>query len=141
VADNRQRGLATVRARWFVPLFILACGTASADVVDTLLDRYRAEGAGPFSAAAGQELWARAFLDPKGGEPRSCARCHTSDLRAEGRHALTGKPIAPMKPAVNDERLTDASFVERWFRKSCYWTLGRVCTAQEKGDLLLYIRE
>jgi cytochrome c553 len=146
VAVRRRSGFAIVprertQRRWWIVLLLLTSATASADVVDALLDRYRAEGAGPFSAVAGQALWTRGFPDPNGGAARSCARCHTRDPRAWGRHAVSGKRIEPMKPAVNRERLSDASFVERWLRKSCLWTLRRECTAQEKGDLLRFIRD
>jgi opacity protein-like surface antigen len=115
----------------------LLCATAaaSAEVVDERLAEYQAQGAGGFSAAAGEALW-----NSSSGQARSCTACHTADLRAAGKHAETGKRIEPMKPAVNPERLTDARQIEKWFLRNCKWTFGRECTPQEKGDFLMFIR-
>lgn len=123
-------------------LIVLLCSsaTAGADVVDERLAVYKAQGAGGFSAAAGQTLWNKSFKDAKTGESRNCATCHTADLRDAGKHAETGKTIEPMKPAVNAKRLTDVKQVEKWFLRNCKWTYGRECTPQEKGDFLLFIR-
>lgn len=123
-------------------LMVLLCTSAAAgaDVVDERLAAYKAQGAGGFSAAAGQALWNKSFKDTKTGESRNCATCHTADLRDAGKHAETGKVIEPMKPAVNPKRLTDVKQVEKWFLRNCKWTYGRECTPQEKGDFLLFIR-
>lgn len=115
-------------------LMLSAVGTAHAVAVDDLLDGYRAQGAGPFSAESGAALWTRS------GGAQTCATCHDSDLRASGKHAKTGKPIEPMAPSVNAKRLTDAAFIEKWFKRNCESAWGRACTAQEKGDFLSYIR-
>jgi hypothetical protein len=56
-----------------------------------------------------------------------------------GRHAKTGKPIAPLAPAANTERFTDAAKSEKWFRRNCNDVVGRPCTTQEKGDVLAYL--
>jgi len=120
---------------------LLASGVAAAaDVVDERLAAYKARGAGGFSAAAGKALWNKSFPDPKGGEPQSCASCHTSNLSEPGKHVETGKVIEPMKPAVNPKRLTDAKHIEKWFLRNCKRILGRECTAQEKGDFLVFVR-
>lgn len=115
-------------------LMLSALGTAHAATVDDLLDGYRAQGAGPFSAAAGAAMWTRE------GGAQTCATCHDNDLRRGGKHAKTGKPIEPMAPSVNAKRLTDAAFIEKWFKRNCESAWGRACTAQEKGDFLSYIR-
>ncbi len=107
-------------------------------VATELKARYRAEGAGPFSAARGQSMWTREF--EHGGGTRRCADCHTADLTRGGEHVRTGKPIEPLAPSANPERLTDMRKVEKWFRRNCKWTLGRTCTPQEKGDLLSFIQ-
>ncbi len=117
---------------------LLGPAAQAADVVDTLQSRYRAEGAGPFDAQAGKQLWHRKFNS--GGDARSCTACHTADLRQSGKHVRTGKPIAPMAPSANPKRLSDAKKVEKWFYRNCKWTLGRTCTAQEKGDVLSFLR-
>jgi hypothetical protein len=113
---------------------------ARATTVDDLLSSYRTAGATEFSAETGRALWTKTFNDPKSGETRSCTTCHTEDLRKTGKHAQTGKPIEPMAPSVNPKRLTDAKFIEKWFKRNCTWTLGRECTPQEKGDVLMFLR-
>jgi len=117
-----------------VPLLALAAP------VDDLLQQYRAQGAKDFSVAAGEKFWGAPHPDPAGGEPRKCALCHTTDLRVTGKHAVTGKAIKPLSPAVNPERLSDAAKIEKWLERNCKWTLGRSCTPQEKGDVLVMIR-
>jgi hypothetical protein len=118
---------------------LLVVGVARAGTVDDLLSEFRGTGAGPFSAAAGEALWSHEFPS-KDGSKRACTRCHTTDPRKPGRHAKTGKTIEPMAPSVNAKRLTERRQVEKWFKRNCKWTLGRECTAQEKGDLLTFLR-
>jgi hypothetical protein len=129
--------------------FVLAAALASALAlvrpvlaapVDDLLRQYQAQGGGNFSVAAGERLWESPHADAASGEPRRCALCHTSDLRATGKHAVTGKAIKPLAPSANPERLTDAAKIEKWLERNCKWTLGRPCTPQEKGDVLTMIR-
>ena len=120
-------------------LFLMA-PLARAAIVDDIVDGYRAGGASEFSADTGRTLWNQTFKDPKSGEERSCETCHTSDLRKTGKHVQTGKPIEPMAPSANPKRLTDARFIEKWFKRNCTWTLGRECTPQEKGDVLMFLR-
>jgi hypothetical protein len=69
----------------------------------------------------------------------SCASCHTQDPRSPGRHARTGKDIAPLAPAANPERFTRLDKVEKWFKRNCDDVLGRPCTLQEKGNVLAYL--
>ena len=96
----------------------------------------RAAGSGfsGFSAQRGEAL----FKATHGAE-WSCASCHTANPLAPGKHAKTGKPIAPLAPAANPERFIDAAVVDKWFRRNCNDVLGRACSAQEKGDVLQYL--
>jgi hypothetical protein len=87
-----------------------------------------------FSAQRGE----RFFKDAHGGD-WSCASCHGANPLAAGKHARTGKPIAPLAPGANAERFADAAAVDKWFRRNCNDVLGRACTAQEKGDVLQYL--
>lgn len=116
-------------------LLAVASVGAHAGVIDELQGRYRAAGADAFSEARGQALWQQT-----GTQGRSCATCHGDDLRQAGEHATTRKPIEAMAPSVNAARYTDAAKVEKWFLRNCKWTWGRECSAQEKGDLLQYLR-
>lgn len=113
---------------------------AQADAVSELEAEYQAQGAGPFSATAGKALWNQTFIDAKTSEKRNCTTCHTSDLTKQGKHASTGKAIEPMAPSVNPQRLTEVKQINKWFLRNCKWTLGRECTAQEKGDFLAYLK-
>jgi hypothetical protein len=113
---------------------------AAADPVDDLLKDFAAQGAGNFSAQAGEQIWEHPVTDPKSGEVRRCSLCHSTDLRRSGKHATTGKVIEPLAPSVNPKRLSDRADIEKWLLRNCKWTLGRECTPQEKGDVLVMIR-
>jgi hypothetical protein len=102
--------------------------------LDSLLDEYRTQSARAFDSAVGKALWRMEF----GG--KSCTSCHTDSPRKPGLHERTGKPIEPMAPSVNSERLTDMRQMKKWLLRNCKSTLGRECTAQEKGDVLTWLR-
>jgi len=123
-----------------IPLVLLfASAVTGAAVVDERLAEYQSQGAGPFSASAGEVLWNKKITRAGTGEARSCTTCHGTDLRSPGKHAETGKRIEPMAPAVNPERLSDVRKIEKWFLRNCKWTYGRECTPQEKGDFLMFM--
>jgi hypothetical protein len=113
---------------------------AAADPVDDLLKDFAAQGASNFSAQAGERFWDHPVTDPKSGEVRRCSLCHSDDLRRPGKHATTGKAIEPLAPSVNPKRLANRADIEKWLLRNCKWTLGRECTPQEKGDVLVMIR-
>jgi len=114
---------------------------AVAGAVDDLLQRYATEASQPFDANLGQEFWNKDFVDNKAGQKRQCSTCHTKNLSTIGKHKKTGKKIDPMSPSINSERLTDIKKIEKWFKRNCKWTIGRRCTPQEKGHLLLFISQ
>lgn len=87
-----------------------------------------------FSAQRGEQ-----FFKAVHGSDWSCASCHTGNPLADGRHAKTGKAIAPLAPSANPLRFTDGAAVDKWFRRNCSDVLGRACTAREKGDVLEYL--
>jgi hypothetical protein len=131
----------TPRALTLLMALALAAPLAAyADTVTELQTRYRTQGTGPFSAAAGEAMWNRAFTDPKTGQSHRCSDCHGTNLRQAGKHERTGKAIAPLAPAAEPTRLTDAAKIEKWFLRNCKSTLGRECTPQEKGDFLSFIQ-
>ena len=119
---------------------LLAQAPARADAVADLLANYQAQGAGPFDAKAGARRWSENFTDAETGQTINCASCHRAELRQPGEHLRTRKPIEPMSPAANPQRLTDVKKIEKWFLRNCKGTWGRECTAQEKGDFLVYIQ-
>jgi cytochrome c553 len=112
-----------------------------AGALEERLDSYQSEGAGPFSAEQGRVAWQREVMQEKSGKLRSCTDCHGTDLSRNGRHVKTGKTIEPMVPSVNGQRLSDGKKIEKWFKRNCKWTWGRVCTDQEKGDILRYLQQ
>lgn len=87
-----------------------------------------------FSAQRGEQ-----FFKATHGSDWSCASCHGEDPLRGGRHAKTGKPIAPLSPAANAERFTSTQKVEKWFKRNCHDVLGRECSPLEKGDVLAYL--
>lgn len=109
--------------------------------VETMFDDYRRQAATQFDIKAGQQLWNKKFTNNKTKQSRSCASCHTSNPAAAGKHARTGKLIEAMAPSVNAKRLTDVKQMRKWFKRNCKWTLGRECTAQEQGNVLMYLKD
>jgi len=96
--------------------------------------RQAAPAFGGFSAQRGETF----FKSAQGGD-WSCASCHTSNPVAAGRHAVTGKAIAPLAPGASPARFTDPAKVEKWFTRNCNDVLKRTCTPAEKGDVLAYL--
>jgi hypothetical protein len=132
---NRFYGLALV-------LFVSSgfiTQTAFAQTPEEILTALKTEakataGFQGFSAARGESF----FKEKHGGE-WSCTSCHTENASAKGKHAKTGKVIEPLAPVANAERFTDPAKVEKWFKRNCNDVLSRVCTPQEKGDVLAYL--
>lgn len=130
----------TEKAIYIAALLLALPFCAQADAVSELETSYQNQGAGPFSAAAGEALWSKTYVDAKTGKERSCTTCHSADQTKPGRHERTGKVIEAMAPSVNPQRLTDVGKIEKWFVRNCKWTLDRECTAQEKGDVLAFLK-
>ena len=105
-----------------------------------LLTPLASQAANATDSAAGESLWRKIAIHKQTGQERSCATCHTLNLKQSGIHAKTGKPIDPMAPSVNPERLTDQEKIEKWFKRNCKWTYDRECTETEKQAFLAYIR-
>ena len=110
----------------------------SAHAADTTpapqLSHWTAQAGAPAKADRGQVL----FNQRHGGE-WSCASCHGTPPTAQGKHASTGKAIAPLAPAFNAKAFTDTAKVDKWFKRNCKDVLSRECSAQEKADVLAYL--
>lgn len=91
------------------------------------------------AGAAAQPAKGQAFFTEKHGKEWSCASCHGATPTVEGKHASTGKAIAALAPAFNPKGFTDEAKTEKWFRRNCNDVLGRVCTANEKADVLAWL--
>ena len=122
-------------------LMLLAIPVAHADTPLRSLVHYSAEagkGQPGFSADAER---GRVFVNRNWGVSQAlpnCASCHTSQPTNAGRHAVTGKAITALSPAVNPERFSNPAKVEKWFKRNCNEVLGRACTAGEKADFIKF---
>ncbi len=124
-----------------VPIAALVAAAASLTPVTApaaepaqLLAGYGAQAGAPPVPERGRQL----FTTPHGRE-WSCATCHGASPTQPGRHASTGRTIAPLAPAFNAERFTDPLKTEKWFRRNCNDVIGRECSAAEKADVLAWL--
>jgi hypothetical protein len=109
--------------------------------VEQMLQEYQAQGASQFSAESGKTFWNQRHDSLRASQQRSCTTCHTANVKQYGKHATTGKEIKPLAPSVMNKRLTNTKKIRKWFRRNCTWTLGRECTAQEKANVLMYLKD
>lgn len=123
-----------------ISLLMAITFSSSATERATLLDKYRDQGASQFSAERGQQLWEQPNDGSAPFTTRSCTTCHSQDVKQSGQHIRTKKTIKPMALSANPESLSNTKKVEKWFTRNCKWTLGRVCTPQEKGDIVTYLQ-
>lgn len=110
---------------------------AARDAIKATYARQAGPGFAGFSADRGRAL----FESKNTASPdyASCTTCHTMNPAAEGRHAKTGRAIAPVAVSANPKRFTDATKVEERFDRDCQTVLGRACTPVEKGDYVTYM--
>jgi mono/diheme cytochrome c family protein len=91
------------------------------------------------AGAAGSAEKGRVFFTTKQGGQWSCSSCHGAPPSGQGKHANTGKSIAPLAPAFNPQGFTEQAKVDKWFRRNCNDVLSRECSASEKADVLAYL--
>jgi hypothetical protein len=116
-------------------LALLAPWAGAADTTPARqLERFASEAGRPGAVEAG-----RAFFTRTHGGAWSCASCHGEVPTAPGRHASTGKAIAPLAPAANPRAFTDTAQVDKWLRRNCRDVLKRECSAGEKADVLAWL--
>lgn len=129
-----------VSSLMFMAAFGLSAQLAFAQTPNEVLSSLQSEAAKSsqsfqgFSVARGEK-----FFKVKHGNEWSCASCHTDNPSVTGKHAKTDKPIDPLAPYANAERFTNPKKIDKWFKRNCNDVLDRVCTAQEKGDVLSYL--
>lgn len=107
---------------------------------DSLLEQYSSEGAVRFSAEGGQKIWEQSVVGNAPFTERSCTLCHGKNVKNTGEHVRTKKMIKPMAPSTNPSSLSQRNKIEKWFKRNCKWTFGRVCSSQEKGDIITYLQ-
>ena len=112
----------------------LGTATAAATSASEQLQRWSALAGAPAQVARGQ-----AWFASKHGGDWSCASCHGAPPTREGKHASTGKALAPLAPAFNAKAFTDSDKSDKWFRRNCKDVLSRECSASEKADVLAYL--
>ena len=123
------------RTHLTVPLLFLST-LACAETPQQILAQYQQQ-AGSASAARGEKFFF-AKVAQANGEIASCTTCHTDNPKAAGK-TRAHKPIEPLAPVANRERLTDPAKVEKWFKRNCKDVLARECTAQEKADFVAFL--
>jgi len=145
-----KRTLILAAALLMTPLTVHAAEGGSA--IPEMMAKYEAAGASNFSAEAGKKMWTQVIPFEKKGEMmkgRSCSTCHNAVPNTPGKHAKTGKEIAAMtlsayginkKTGEQEPRFAKAKKIKKWFKRNCKWTYGRECTAQEKGNFLMYFK-
>lgn len=117
-------------------------GALAVDTPASLMARYAQHAGIPMSAlsaARGADLY-RAEHPGRNAQPVSCASCHTANPKQPGQTRV-GKRIEPLAPTANPQRFSDAAKVEKWFRRNCQDVLQRECSAQEKGDFILWLSQ
>lgn len=98
------------------------------------LQRWSAQAGAPGNVGKGE-----VFFNSRQGGEWSCASCHGTPPTTQGKHANTGKVIAPLAPAFNPKAFTVIAKVDKWFRRNCNDVLSRECSASEKADVLAYL--
>ena len=122
----------------FITLSVLTLGLGSVQAADTTPAQqqlyWSIQAGKPGNSEKG-----RVFFNKPHGQEWTCASCHGTPPTAQGKHASTGKLIAPLAPAFNPKTFTDTARVDKWFRRNCNDVLRRECSASEKADVLAYL--
>lgn len=132
LTSGRLRALLSPYVRGIVAAAVVL--PAYAESPAQILNGYAAQSGTAAVPSRGQQ-----FFTTRHRRDWACATCHGATPTGNGRHAVTGKAIAPLAPAFNPERFTDAAKTEKWFRRNCGDVLGRECTASEKADVLSWL--
>jgi hypothetical protein len=122
-------------------LLLTGAATVQAETPKDFVGQYAAEAGAGFkpSADRGKEFFNKDFGVSQ--DMPSCTTCHTRDIKASGKHVITGKVIEPLSPAVTADRFTTSKKVEKWFKRNCKEVLGRECTPAEKADFIQFTIE
>jgi cytochrome c553 len=120
----------------------LVAGMAWADTPNQFVASYSAEAARAQAGFVADATRGRAFAARDWGVSTpmpGCTTCHTAQPQNPGRHAVTGKRIAPLSPRAQADRFSDPAKVEKWFKRNCNEVVGRLCTPAEKADFVAYV--
>ena len=134
----------TAKKICFTLLFLLGASPVLAETPASLVSGYAAEAAKTTPGFTPSVQRGQAFFTKEWGISQkmpNCTVCHGKNLKVEGKHVVTDKRIAPFSPAVNSERFTSSSKVEKWFKRNCTEVVGRECTAAEKADFIQFVSQ
>ncbi|MCF6339535.1 MAG: DUF1924 domain-containing protein [Sulfurimonas sp.] len=91
-----------------------------------------------FDYSRGEKIFTSKHVG-KRGKLISCVTCHTSDFSKNGENISTGKVIDPLSPTTNADRFVKVKDVKKWLRRNFKDVYVREGSAQEKGDVVIYI--
>jgi len=114
---------------------------AEDNAINILEKSYQDQGAKSGNAQSGEKLWNKTFSGKAPFTERSCKSCHTENLKNNGEHIRTGKALKPLAPSINSVSLSKAKKIKKWFKRNCKWTTGKECSAQDKADILAFIKQ
>lgn len=125
-------------------LFAASAAPVFADTPASLVAGYTAEAAKTIpgftpSAKRGESFFTHDWNVSQ--KMPNCTVCHSKNLKADGKHVVTEKRIAPFSPAANPERFASLAKVEKWFKRNCTEVIGRECTAAEKADFIQFVSQ
>lgn len=114
---------------------------AENNAINILEKSYQKQGAKSGNAQSGEKLWNKTYSGKAPFTERSCNSCHTSNLKNNGEHVRTGKTLKPLAPSINPASLSKVKKMKKWFKRNCKWTTGKECSAQDKADILAFIKQ
>lgn len=129
----------------FLLATILIVSLSNAAVIDDYLNSLKQEvlkenpNFKEFDFKRGEEIFTSKHMGKKGKEI-SCTSCHGNNLNETGKNFFTAKEIEPLSPKANPKRLTSVKEMEKWLSRNFNDVYNKEGTAQEKGDVLTYIK-
>ena len=114
---------------------------AENNAINILEKSYQNQGVKKGDAQSGEKLWNKTYSGKAPFTERSCKSCHTANLKNNGEHVRTGKTLKPLAPSINSASLSKVKKIKKWFKRNCKWTTGKECNAQEKADILAFIKQ
>lgn len=132
------------RKTFITLLFLVSANSVFAETPASLVSEYAVEAAKTAPGFTPSAKRGQSFFTHEWGVSQkmsNCTTCHGKNIKADGKHVVTEKRIAPFSPAANPERFTSSAKVEKWFKRNCTEVVGRECTAAEKADFILFITQ
>ena len=127
--------------KFALAFFLIAGFAVYASGAQELLNKYEKEAGKKFNSAEGKE-----FFEKKNAKTeKSCIDCHNRDIKKAGSQKVFFSLFAIEVPALsvsaNKEAFKSSKKAAKEFDNYCEEVWQRVCTAEEKGNMLLYFME